>query len=494
MILRKHMRILYISSEVEPFSKTGGLADVAGVLPARIAALGHKVAVFAPYYRVTRDGGFDIEPLKAQIEVPIRNRVQKAGLALGTLPGSDVPVYFLVHDRYYGRENLYHTPRGDYLDNAERFIFMSRACLEMVKVLKLKVDVIHANDWQSALVPIYLKTLYADDERLSGAASLLTIHNFAFQGMFWHWDMPLTGLDWKHFNWRELEYYGKVNFLKGGIVYADIVSTVSKTYAKEIQTPEFGQGLEDCLADRADSLFGVLNGVDYSAWDPATDGLIPAKYSADDLSGKAECKAHLQKKLGLPQEPRVPLIGMISRLTDQKGLDILAEAAEKILKLGCQLAVLGTGEEKYHRILEDLVKRYPQKVSVNLAFDNRLAHEIEAGADIYLMPSRYEPCGLNQLYSLRYGTVPVVRKTGGLGDTIRNYTPKGLASGKSTGFVFTKYSGKAMLAVVKKALALYADDASWKKLVANGMAQDFSWDGSAKKYVALYRKAMRVKG
>ncbi len=486
------MRVLFVSSEVEPFARTGGLGDVSGALPAALETLGHEVTVFTPFYRETRLKGFDARPVEAKLDIRLRDKTVSASVALAELPGSGVRVYLLRCDDYYDREYLYRTPDGDYEDNAERFIFMCRACLEAVRTLRLDVDVIHANDWQTALIPAYLKTLYAADERLAGVATLLTIHNLAYQGMFWHWDMPLTGLGWEHFNWREFEYFGRMNLLKGGIVFADVLNTVSKTYAKEIQTRDGGVGLEEVLRSRSGDLDGIVNGIDYSVWDPSVDELIPQRFSPRAMEGKAECKRALQRAEGLVEDPEAPLLGFIGRLTAQKGLDILTSALPRLLKLGCQLVVLGTGEDAFERLVARAAREHPRQVAATLAFDNALAHRIEAGCDMFLMPSRFEPCGLNQLYSLRYGTVPIVRSTGGLADTITPYTPQGLHSGRSSGFVFRAYTADALHSAVGEAITVFRDPPAWRRLVENGMCQDWSWRHSAGEYEELYRKAVRA--
>lgn len=486
------MRVLFVSSEVEPFARTGGLGDVSGALPAALEALGHDVAVFTPFYRETRLKGFAGRSIDTTLDIRMRDRTVSAGLALAELPGSGVKVYLLRCDDYYDREYLYRSPDGDYEDNAERFVFMCRACLEAVRALRLDVDVVHANDWQAALLPMYLKTLYAEDERLAGVATLLTIHNLAYQGLFWHWDMPLTGLGWEHFNWRELEYFGRMNLLKGGIVFADVLNTVSKTYAREIQTLDGGVGLEDVLRSRSEDLHGIVNGIDYSVWDPSIDELIPQRYSPGAMEGKAGCKRALQEEAGLADDPEAPLLGFIGRLTAQKGLDILTSALPRILELGCQVVVLGTGEDAFERLVATAAREHPRQVALTLAFDDALAHRIEAGCDMLLMPSRFEPCGLNQLYSLRYGTVPIVRGTGGLADTIVPYTPEGLRSGRSNGFVFGEYTADALHAAVGDAIAVFRDPPSWSRLVQTGMSQDWSWDHSAREYEKLYGKAVQA--
>jgi starch synthase len=483
------MNIVMAASEVTPFAKTGGLADVVGAVPKSLLALGHTVSVFMPLYKMVRKNCAAMTDTKAVVSVPVGENVQQARIFKAFLPGTAVPTYLVENDRYYMRDALYGKEGKDFPDNSERFIFFSRAVLEAVSALRIPCDVIHCHDWQTALIPVYLKTIYRNAPGLGGVGSVFTIHNLAFQGLFWHWDMKLTGLDWSFFNCKQLEFWGKVNFMKGGLVFADVLNTVSETYAREIQTTdEYGCGLEGVLRDRSQDLYGVVNGIDYEVWNPATDPLIPAKYDAKKLSGKAACKKFLQRKCGLPAS-RVPLIGMIGRLTDQKGFDLAAEVMEQLLTNKIQFVVLGTGEPKYHDLLNRLARNYPDRMGVTLGFDNQLAHEIEAGADMFLMPSRFEPCGLNQLYSLKYGTVPIVRRTGGLADTVMDCTPETLENGTATGFCFEKYSAAELLATVKRAIACYADRKTWLKLMKNGMAQNWSWVESARRYVKLYELA-----
>jgi starch synthase len=482
------VNILYISPEVAPFAKTGGLADVAGALPKHLAALGHDVTVMMPLFRVVREGGHTLIDTGKTFAVPIGGQTVVGHLYRSKLPGSDVPVYFLDNPAYYDREGLYVLPgtNRDYRDNCERFVFFARGVLEAVEALDLDPDIVHANDWQAGLTPVYIKTLYAQGRAVSGAATLFTVHNLAYQGTFRQAEMALTGLDPVLFNWHQLEFYGKLNCLKGGLVFSDVLNTVSRRYAEEIQTEEFGCGLEGVLIERAADVHGVVNGVDYSVWDPATDPLIPANYSPGDLSGKAACKAALLEEQGLPADGHVPLIGMISRLATQKGFDILEEAMDEIMALDLRMIVLGTGEEKYHQLLEDAAKKYPQKLGVNLAFSNDLAHQIEAASDMFLMPSHYEPCGLNQLYSMKYGTVPVVRAAGGLADTVIDHAA---GTESATGFVFDEYTAADLVQAVRRSVDAYGDAAAWAALVANGMAQDWSWGRSAAEYVELYEKA-----
>lgn len=545
--MSKSLRILICSSEVVPFAKTGGLADVAGALPLALSELGHEVRVATPKYAIINEKEFGLKKLGA-LEAPIAHRTVKGELWEGEMrgrkeegrapkaegegrreapkseirttdaadgatdspdgsvssvvggssvssvvPKAEIRVLFIGQEGYFDREGLYQEAGRDYSDNLARFTFFCRGVLEALKALDWKPDVIHANDWQTGLIPTYLKTLYAEDRFFEGVGTVFTIHNLAFQGTFKSELLSLTGLSWNEFVPEKLEFYGKLNLMKGGIVYADVLNTVSRQYSTEIQTEEFGCGLEELLRSRADDLYGVLNGIDYSMWNPETDGSIARNYGPDDLSGKQVCKRVLQKEMGLPKRP-VPLIGIISRLTDQKGFDLIAEVIEEIMGLDLQLMLLGTGMPEYHRMFEQIGKRYPKKMGVRLAFDNNLAHRIEAGADMFLMPSRYEPCGLNQLYSLKYGTVPIVRATGGLADTIVDYTPERAEKGTANGFVFQEYSGRALLVAIKRAVATYQDRETWRKLMQTGMKQDFSWMRSAREYVTLYRKAVSKVG
>jgi starch synthase len=485
-----HVNILLATSEAVPFAKTGGLADVCGALPAELARLGHRPAVILPAYRKVRYCGLEIEPLGIEFIVPIGSKMVAGQLLRGKLPGTDVPVYFVRQDQYYDRDQLYGADGKDYIDNCERFVFFSRAVMEAVRLLDLQVDVIHANDWQTGLVPAYLKIEYAQVPRYQKIATLFTIHNISYQGQFWHWDMLLTGLDWKYFNWHQMEFHGKLNLLKTGMVFADSINTVSPRYAQEIQSAPLGCGLEGVLQHRRDVLSGILNGMDGNQWNPATDPHLATRYDAGSLAqGKPVCKAALQKELALPQEPRVPLVGLIGRLTDQKGLDLVAEVVQRWVPTSdVQWAILGTGQPKYHRLLETLAERFPQKVAARLEFSNPLAHRIEAGADIFLMPSRFEPCGLNQLYSLKYGTVPVVRATGGLADTIVGLSQAAPQSPPANGFSFQEYSPLALGETLRQACDTYRQQPEvWSRLQETGMSQDWSWARSARQYVELYQ-------
>jgi starch synthase len=483
------MNIVVVASEVVPLAKTGGLADVAGALPRAVESLGHAVSVIMPAYRPT-GAGRTVMPTDWKVEIPIGRKLVAADINRTTLPDSDVPVYLIDQPAYFHRNSLYGDKGKDYLDNCERFVFFSRAALELARQFPFDVDVLHAHDWQTGLVPVYLQEMYRGHRSLRSTGTLCTIHNLAFQGKFWHWDMLLTGLDWRLFTWRQLEFYGHLNLLKAGIVFSDIVNTVSKRYAAEIQTKEFGCGLEGVLQSRKNDLYGIINGIDYSIWDPETDAAIAATYNEDTfVHGKPKCKAALQEEQRLRARPDVPLFGIVTRLDDQKGMDLIAGVAEEFLSQDVQLVILGTGHAKYHTLLEDLASRYAGKVGLNLRFDDGLAHRIYAGADLFLMPSRYEPCGLNQLISLKYGTVPLVRSTGGLADTVVDCTPENLNAGTATGFCFEAYSTEALWGCLSRALQTWKERDTWRRLVATGMRQDWSWTRSAAEYVKLYERA-----
>ena len=487
------MNILIASSEVVPFAKTGGLADVCGALPIELANLGETVYVFMPAFRQVRQSGQTIHDTGIRFEIPIGNRIVEGRLLQSTLPQSDVTVYLIDQADYFDRAELYRENGADYKDNCERFVFFSRAVLESIRLLDLSIDVVHVNDWQTSLIPAYLKIEYANAPGFENIGSLLTIHNMAYQGQFWHWDMLLTGIDWKFFNWHQMEYYGKLNLLKAGIVFADSINTVSPMYAQEIQSEPHGCGLEEVLQHRSKILSGIINGVDYDLWNPATDDLIAAKYSATDWqSKKPECKRQLQQEFGLQDRSDAPIFGIVGRLADQKGFDLVAEIIEHwAKKVDAQWAILGTGEPEYHALLARLAEQYSGKVAVKLEFSNRLAHIVEAGADMFVMPSRYEPCGLNQLYSLKYGTVPIVHKTGGLADTIADANGENLATGRANGFSFDDYSAAELENCLQRAYDTYRNDQNaWNQIVVTGMNQDWSWNASAAQYVELYELTM----
>ncbi len=479
------MEILFAASEAVPFAKTGGLADVAGSLPPALAALGHDVSVVMPRYRQVDVAAYNLKHVSSFF-VPLGTWKERCDVFKGRM-GRNVTVYFINKDIYYDRPELYRTARADYPDNAERFIFFSRAVLELCAALDLRPEIVHCNDWQTGLVPLYLKKIYGGAEPLRRTRSVFTVHNLGYQGLFWHWDMRLTGLGWDVFTPDGIEFWGKMNLLKAGLVYADIVTTVSKTYSREIQTPEYGSGLEGVLVKRAKDLYGILNGIDYDEWDPSRDRAIPRTFSAARPAGKVACKKALLARLNLPDTGE-PLIGMVTRLVDQKGLDIVTEALPEILSLGVQLVILGTGDVKYHQVLTDAAGRYQDRMRVLLQYNDGLAKNIYSGSDLFLMPSRYEPCGLGQMIALRYGTVPVVRRTGGLADTVVDCHGK---TGRCTGFLFEEYSAEALVECLRRALEVYGKPKKWKLLMQAGMKQDFSWEQSAKEYVKVYRKALK---
>lgn len=484
------MKILLATSEAVPFAKTGGLADVCGALPIEVARLGHEAAVIMPAYRQIRNAGLPIEPTGVSFDITIGNKIVPGSFLKGKLPDSNVPVYFVQQDQYFDRPELYGVEGKDFKDNCERFVFFSRAVVEAIELLKLQPDVVHCNDWQTGLIPAYLKLECAGLPGYEGIGKLFTIHNMAYQGIFWHWDMLLTGLDWKYFNWHQMEFFGNLNLLKTGLVFADRLNTVSQRYAEEIQSAPLGCNLEGVLQSRREVLSGIINGVDYDQWNPATDKNLAANYTADSVqTGKLACKSALQHELGLPEQPGTPLIALIGRLVDQKGVDLIAAVMRDwVQSHDAQWVVLGTGDPTYHDMFTGLAKRFPQRLAVRLEFSNPLAHRIEAGADIFLMPSRYEPCGLNQLYSLKYGTVPLVRSTGGLADSITDTNDETLANGTANGFSFKEYSALALAEKLKRACEAYNQPHVWLQLVRTGMEQDWSWAHSAREYVQLYQR------
>jgi starch synthase len=483
------VRVLLASSEVYPFAKTGGLADVAGALPKALKRIGVDVRVILPKYKGVEEKGFPVTYKNYTFACPIAQRTVSGEVVESEYDG--VPAYLIEKDEYYYRDNLYSTQDGDYLDNAERFIFFSKSILEAIKLTGWYPDVLHCNDWQTGLVPLFLRASFKDDPRLARTATLFTIHNLGYQGLFWHYDMHLLNLGWEYFTPECLEFYGKINFLKAGIVSSDIINTVSKKYSEEIRTPEFGSGLDGVLRGRKADLYGIVNGVDYDEWSPGVDPYIPTHYTPETLHLKARNKAALQKAFGLPIKPDLPLAASISRLADQKGFDLIASALEEMVSLGMQYVLLGTGERAYHELFTALSQKHPKSFAVKIAYDNAIAHLIEAGADMFLMPSRYEPCGLNQIYSLKYGTVPVVRGVGGLEDTIRDNPGR---ADVATGFKFYEYTAGAMLDTIKRALSAYRDKDAWQDLLKRCMREDFSWDKSATEYVVLYKKALEKHG
>ena len=476
------MNILLAASEVVPYAKTGGLADVTGALPKALARLGQKVRVVMPRYKVEKIEAAG-ERLPGELRVPFNFGERRVAVYVDR--SGEVPVYFIDAPEYFHRAKLY----GE-TDDPERFAFFSRAVLELAKALGEHFDVIQLNDWMTGLVAAYLKTVYAGDPAFEGTKTLFTIHNIAFPGLFRPEDLPKFGLpDWLNRAEGGVEFYGLASALKAGLVFSDAISTVSPRYAAEIQTPEFGEKFDGLLRARRNDLFGILNGVDYDEWNPETDKHIAANYSTEDLSGKRECKRDLLSVFGLPEDLDRPLIGCISRLSDQKGFDLILAIADKMLDRGVAFVLLGSGEEAYERAFQALRDARRPQVGVYLGFSNELAHKIEAGADMFLMPSRFEPCGLNQMYSLKYGTVPIVRAAGGLDDTIENFEREPL---RGNGFKFYEYDSGRLLEKIDEALLVYAERDVWRALMLNGMRADFSWSASARHYVELYQRLVGV--
>lgn len=490
------LNIVMAASEAVPYAKTGGLADVVGALPGELAKLGHDVTLILPRYR-----NFQANRPSLRVAGAISVRTAK-GLVDATLEEELIPigsssrfvrVLAVRHDPYFDREGLYQGRDGDYPDNLDRFVFFSRAILEVLAFLartrRQSPQVLHLHDWQTALCAVYLKTLERHRREFQDIKTVLTLHNVGYQGIFPGDQFAATELPASLFTPAGLEFYGSVNLLKGGMLFADAVSTVSPTYAKEIMTPACGFGLEGVLAGRKDGVIGITNGIDVECWNPATDQYLPARYSKTDLSGKQVCKRAMQDELGLPNSA-VPLIGVIGRLTPQKGFDLLVEIIPELMALGVQLAILGTGDQELEGRFLNAQARYPQQIGVSIGFDEGLAHRVEAGADMVVMPSRYEPCGLTQLYSLRYGTVPIVRKTGGLADTVVPYKPRTLQAGQATGFHFEEISADALLSAVLLALKVYEDKQAWASLQQAGMSVDSSWARAATEYAEVFRRVM----
>jgi starch synthase len=470
--------VLIVGSEARPFAKTGGLADVLGALPPALARLGWSATVVLPRYR-----GVDAGTFVESLPVSVGGFTRDAGFFDAPL-GDGARAILVDCPELFDRPALYGSGNDDYADNARRFAFLARAALEFASRRAPAPSIVHAHDWQAALAPVYLRSIYRAHPVLGGVPSVFTIHNIAYQGLFDPAWLPRLDLGWDQLSIDRLEYWGRISFLKGGIVNADVLNTVSRRYAEELQTPAFGFGFDGILRARRDDLFGILNGIDTREWDPTTDPALPRPFSADDLEGKAAAKAAVLARYGLPADDaamRRPLIGMVSRMVDQKGFDLIAAVSSQLPQLDASFVVLGTGEPRYQAMWSSLAAAYPQKVGAHIGFDETLAHLVEGGADIFLMPSRFEPCGLNQMYSMRYGTVPVVHAVGGLADTVTT----------KTGFSFHDYSPGALAGALQTALTAYTNKRAWRTLQAAGMRQDFSWDRSAKEYVKIYDRAIK---
>lgn len=488
------MRILMTASEAVPFAKTGGLADVATALSRALEIAGHDVTLVLPHYPQMLPQGarhrLHIESLDMDFTIPVGSRKSQGSFLRAQLPNSEIQVILVEQPDYFDRPSPYVYENIPYEDNCERFVFFSRAVLEAMRKFG-PFDVVHANDWQTGLVPALIDIeARKQNPDWQQVGTVFTIHNLAFQGRFWHWDMVLTGLDWKYFNWKQMEFFGDLNLLKTGVVFADMVTTVSPTYAREIQTPELGWGLDPALAGRGSSLVGILNGVDTSLWHPGIDRFIKVNYNACDVHEKKPiCKADLQEVVGLPQRPDVPLIAMISRMSQQKGFDLLERANSRLFENDAQFVFLGTGERQYERFVKELGQRYPDRVASLIRFDEELAHKIEAGADIFLMPSHFEPCGLNQMYSMLYGTVPVVHAVGGLADSVVPVNPETLHEKTATGFSFQRYRVEDLLHTFNEALDTYRNAEQWRQIQQSCMNQDLSWNNSARHYLKVYEQA-----
>ncbi|MFM9058842.1 MAG: glycogen synthase GlgA [Planctomycetaceae bacterium] len=485
------MRILEIASEAVPFAKTGGLADVAGALPEALARLGCDVTLVIPAYREALAKGLPIEPADIAFDVPIGTRLLPARILRCRLPETRAEVYLVANDHCFDRPTLY-GGASDYADNAERFIFFSRAALELACRLGRPFDLVHCHDWQTGLVPAYLKLMHGAHDAVARARTVMTVHNMAYQGLFWHWDMLLTGLDWKHFNWQQMEFHGQLNLLKTGIVFADAVTTVSPTYAREIQAAPGGCGLEGVLAARSDVLAGIVNGIDTAAWDPGSDPHIPRPYSADDFDlGKYAARVALAARLGHPAPDARPLVAFVGRLVAQKGVDLLIEVMGRMAGAGrAHFVVLGTGDHGHEEALRRVAAAFPGTVDLVVGFDEGLAHLVQAAADITLVPSLFEPCGLTQLYAFRYGAIPVVRTTGGLVDTVVDVTPDTLADRTATGFRFDPFESVALERALERALEAHADPELRRTLVQRGMRQDWSWATSGRAYLRLFQRTL----
>jgi len=481
------------ASEVFPFAKTGGLADVAGALPKELKRMGHDVRVVMPRYYGVNIEKYKLKPLGVPLGVPMGIIGEMwCGVLEGRLPDSDVPIYFIEHEGFYGRDALYNEESGvGFMDNDNRFVFLSRATLQLCKMLDFHADIVHANDWHTAIIPVMLNTIYKNDYHLANAASILTIHNMQYQGEYYNGLMNVLDVGWEHFNLAELERFDQVNLLKGGIVHSTLFNTVSDGYAREIQTSEYGYGLEETVRNRNWALRGIINGCDYDEWNPSTDKFLVENFDIGNMDGKKGCKADLQRYFNLPMKDDVPMFGVVSRLVDQKGVDVLAEAIYRILDLDIQFVLLGSGDPWTHFYFGDIMAQYPHKFACKIGYDHALSHKIEAGCDFFVMPSRFEPCGLNQMYSLRYGTLPIVRATGGLDDTVENFNEY---ANTGDGFKFYALDANSLFNTIGWAThTYYHKREAIRDMQKRAMEKRFTWEESARKYVEMYEEALRLK-
>ncbi len=487
----EHLKVAFITPEMAPLAKTGGLADVTGALPKYLSRSGQlEVTVWLPFYREIKKKNLNLKLVATNLKLDIFPAESQKNFSIFEYQTEDFKVYLVQNDFYFDRDYLYGTPEGDYPDNGHRFAFFCLAALTGFKLINWIPDLIHAHDWQSGLIPVYIKTLLREEPMFQKALTVFTIHNLGYQGKFPSMYLNMAGLPHYLFNVDALEFYGEINFLKGGVLFSDIVTTVSPRYAQEIQTKAFGEKLEGVLSIRSDALYGILNGIDYDIFDPTKTNLVPYAFTPNDLSGKARNKRLLQERLGLEVNPDVPVFGLISRLVAQKGLDILSKITPFFLMQDVQLVVLGTGDAEYEELVQEMAAENPKKVSANLKFDIDLANLIYAGSDIFLMPSRYEPCGLGQMFSLRFGTIPVVHYVGGLADSIIEFDEK---EKTGNGFGFSEYRESELLLSIFRALYFYRRKESWETLIKNAMTDDFSWERSAKEYVYIYTEGLKNK-
>lgn len=476
------MKVAVVAAEMAPYAKAGGLADVIGALPVELAACGAMACVVIPGYKSAL-AVLRTETIGDEYSVMVGRQRESFRVRTGVGTGG-VPIFFIVHDGYFGREGIYGEDGSDYPDAIYRYVFFGRAAARMLGDF-IKPDVVHAHDWHTAVLPILMRADPALRAQFGRAATLFTIHNMAFQGLFEAGEFPLLNIDRSYMSVEYLEFYGRVNLMKGAVVLADGVSTVSPTYAREVSSdPAFGFGLEGVLRAKGSRFAGILNGADYTEWNPATDQHIAARYTPDNTGGKALCAQALRKRTGLGAESRRALVGMVSRMTAQKGFDLLLSVLEPLMALEIDLVVLGNGEPQFEAAMRAAQQTYPGRIAVSTAFDNDLAHQIQAGCDMFLMPSRFEPCGLTQMYALKYGTAPVVRATGGLADTVTEFDP---ASGAGNGFLFQRYEAAGLIAAIRRALRVFGNPPAWRHLMANCFAADFSWSAAAVRYMEFYR-------
>ncbi|MBN1272046.1 MAG: glycogen synthase [Candidatus Aminicenantes bacterium] len=482
------MHVVFVTPEVSPFAKSGELADFSASLPKYLAGLGMDVSLFMPRYRRPEIDSMVLEKVGSSLSVPVGSDNFKADIYKCEM--GKFEVHFVDNPKYFLRDNIYGTGTGEFLDNDERFIFFNRAILEFLTGGSKPVDILHCNNWPTALIPVFLKTHYRNSFPLKNTASVLTLHNIAFQGSFPPETLSLTGLNWDYFNSGKLAFNGQVNFLKAGLIYADVFNTVSSTYKRAIMTAKHGFGLQDILRGKKDVFFSIRNGIDCETWNPETDPYLVSNYRPGEIEKKRNNKRDLIKEFEGSISFDVPLIGLVSYMSAPKGFDILAEAMEDLMSLDIGLVILGRGEERYEKLMKSYQKKYPKNMAVKLDMSPALIHKVAAGADLLLIPSLYEPCGLNQLYGFRYGTVPIVRNTGGLGETVKHFSKK---TRKGNGFVFKEYSAASLLAAVKEALDCYHKPACWRKLIKAGPTENFSWERAAKRYLRLYHKAYQLR-